>query len=83
MLSGLIWFRICSCQAFDSVNDGKTHNCLSNRLFVKDHSPMELLRILNYSTVVCLEVLTAVTIKMAVLWVVATYRPDDGGSTDL
>jgi hypothetical protein len=29
------------------------------------------------------EVLTAVRTKMAVCWVVATHRPDDGGSTVL
>jgi hypothetical protein len=29
------------------------------------------------------EVLTAVSTKMAVFWVVAPYCPDDGGSKDL
>jgi hypothetical protein len=35
------------------------------------------------STIVGFEVLTAVSMKIAVFWVVAPYRPDDGGSKDL
>jgi hypothetical protein len=49
------------------------------------YCPFALKEIFDFK---CVKVLTAVTVKMAVFWVVApctlvTHRPDDGGSTDL